>query len=148
MTDDAELVKRLRDAVSGEHLRGAPYTVVHNTPGALLLDAADRIESQAAEIERLRDGGCARDQTTTQFCAEAAKFAREVGHLHLALKIARQHGLKNHVLNGNAAVTITDWIDANDPGRPIPWIDGPFFAKWAADNGLSNVNGFIDTGEA
>lgn len=29
------------------------------------------------EVERLRAGGCARDQGLTQFCAEAAKFARE-----------------------------------------------------------------------
>jgi hypothetical protein len=31
----------------------------------------------AAEIERLRAGGCARDQGTTQYCAEAAKLAAE-----------------------------------------------------------------------
>lgn len=40
-------------------------------------EAADHIEQQAAEIERLRAGGCARDQGLTQFCAEAAKFAAE-----------------------------------------------------------------------
>jgi hypothetical protein len=28
----------------------------------------------ADEIERLRKGGCARDQRTTQFCAEAAQL--------------------------------------------------------------------------
>ena len=86
MADD--IVERLREAVSGEHLRGAPYTVAHNTPGALLLDAAALIESQAAEIARLRAGGCARDQTTTQFCAEAAKFAAETKRLRAELSAA------------------------------------------------------------
>ena len=32
----------------------------------------------ADEIERLRAGGCARDQKTTQFCAEAVTLQREV----------------------------------------------------------------------
>lgn len=35
----------------------------------------------AAEITRLRAGGCARDQGTTQYCAEAAKLAAEVERL-------------------------------------------------------------------
>jgi hypothetical protein len=35
--------------------------------------------SEAAdEIERLRKGGCARDQNTTQFCAEAAYLADQL----------------------------------------------------------------------
>lgn len=32
----------------------------------------------ADEIERLRKGGCARDQNTTQFCAEAAYLADQL----------------------------------------------------------------------
>lgn len=34
-----------------------------------------------AEVRRLRSGGCARDQGLTQYCAEAAKFARRVAEL-------------------------------------------------------------------
>jgi hypothetical protein len=34
-----------------------------------------------AEIERLRAGGCARDQTTTQYCAEAVALAARVAEL-------------------------------------------------------------------
>lgn len=34
-----------------------------------------------AEIARLRAGGCARDQTTTQYCAEAVGMAREIAEL-------------------------------------------------------------------
>jgi len=37
-------------------------------------EAADEIERLRAEVERLRAGGCARDQTTTQFCAEAERL--------------------------------------------------------------------------
>jgi uncharacterized coiled-coil DUF342 family protein len=34
-------------------------------------------DSALAEIDRLQKGGCARDQKTTQFCAEAASAIRE-----------------------------------------------------------------------
>lgn len=36
------------------------------------------IEERDLEIERLRAGGCARDQRTTQFCAEAAMLSRQL----------------------------------------------------------------------
>lgn len=127
-------------------------------------EAADLIDRQSAEIaelraevERLRAGGCARDQGLTQYCAEAAAFAAEVERLRavaadqgsrlirmrLALMIAREHGLKNRCWDGSVAVAITDWIDAGDAGKPIPWIDSPFFEQWAADNGISNVDGAV-----
>lgn len=35
----------------------------------------------ADEIERLRKGGCARDQTTTQFCAEAERLRERCNRL-------------------------------------------------------------------
>lgn len=44
---------------------------------SMLRTAADALDRQAAEITRLQAGGCARDQTTTQYCAEAAAFAAE-----------------------------------------------------------------------
>ena len=37
-----------------------------------------------AEIERLRAGGCARDQKTTQYCAEAARLQAERDEARLA----------------------------------------------------------------
>lgn len=40
----------------------------------------------AEEIERLRAGGCARDQTTTQFCAEAVALQGENARLREALE--------------------------------------------------------------
>lgn len=39
-----------------------------------------------AEIERLRAGGCARDQRTTQYCAEAAGLQAELDALKFTLK--------------------------------------------------------------
>ena len=51
-------------------------------------EAADMIERQAAEIARLKAGGCARDQTTTQYCAEAAALAAEIRRLRGELSAA------------------------------------------------------------
>jgi hypothetical protein len=51
-------------------------------------EAADMIERQASEIARLKAGGCARDQTTTQYCAEAAAFAAEIDRLRAELGAA------------------------------------------------------------
>lgn len=44
-------------------------------------DCAIRMEA-ADEIERLRAGGCARDQTTTQFCAQAVALQRRLDALN------------------------------------------------------------------
>ena len=52
-------------------------------------DNAERdavIKYQKEEIERLRAGGCARDQSTTQYCAEAARLAAENERLRAALE--------------------------------------------------------------
>lgn len=40
----------------------------------------------ADEIERLRAGGCARGQRTTQFCAEAAALQSEIERLRKELR--------------------------------------------------------------
>jgi hypothetical protein len=50
----------------------------------------------ADEIERLRAGGCARDQTTTQYCAEAVALQSENARLHDAV-----HDLAKHVWRGD-----------------------------------------------
>ena len=59
MNDD--IVARLRDCTCVPH-------------GEICREAAD-------EIERLRAGGCTRDQNTTQFCAEAVQLQHEVERL-------------------------------------------------------------------
>ena len=73
MSDD--FLAELRTEVNGELGRldaGSRW-------GVMISKAADAIERIArerdearAEIERLRNGGCARDQTTTQYCAALA----------------------------------------------------------------------------
>jgi chromosome segregation ATPase len=46
------------------------------------------------EIERLRAGGCARDQKTTQFCAEAVTLQREVEMLREMVAEMRERNNK------------------------------------------------------
>jgi cell division protein FtsB len=50
----------------------------------------EELTAAKAEIARLRAGGCARDQSTTQYCAEAAKLAAENERLRAALKNIRE----------------------------------------------------------
>lgn len=58
--------------------------------------SAKVVREAADEIERLRAGGCARDQRTTQFCAESVELEKQVSLLEQTvskieaeLKIAR-----------------------------------------------------------
>ena len=39
------------------------------------------IQELRAEIARLQSGGCARNQSTTQFCAEAAQLQEQMRHM-------------------------------------------------------------------
>jgi hypothetical protein len=47
-------------------------------------------QQAADEIERLRRGGCARDQRTTQFCAEAVALQELIEQLRRERDAARQ----------------------------------------------------------
>lgn len=42
------------------------------------LKAEAKLKEALTEIERLRAGGCARDQRTTQYCAEAVRIQAEI----------------------------------------------------------------------
>lgn len=64
-----DTVQRLRDTADAFELAQAPHHVV------LQMRAA------ADEIERLRAGGCARDQKTTQYCVEAAHKAAYIAKM-------------------------------------------------------------------
>jgi len=70
----SDIVERLRGTADAFELAQAPHHL------ALYMRVA------ADEIERLRAGGCARDQTTTKYCAEAAQMAVEVERLRAALR--------------------------------------------------------------
>jgi hypothetical protein len=50
--------------------------------------AAER-DALRVEVERLKAGGCARDQGTTQFCAEAVALQAENARLREALREVR-----------------------------------------------------------
>ena len=93
MSNIVERLRALADLFEAGH---APrHVVLHMRAGADEIeslrqktqywpDNAERdavIRHQKAEIERLRAGGCARDQGTTQYCAEAAILAAKVGKL-------------------------------------------------------------------
>ena len=51
--------------------------------------AAER-DALQAEVERLKAGGCARGQSTTQFCAEAVALQAENVRLREAIEMARE----------------------------------------------------------
>ena len=76
----ADEIERLRNDLDGAQLayRGASYD-------------RDRMRD---EIERLRAGGCARDQRTTQFCAEAVTLQREVEMLREMVAEMRERNNK------------------------------------------------------
>lgn len=61
----------------------------------LWTSCTDRINNERAEaadeIERLRAGGCARDQTTTQFCAESVQLQRRLDELEKRLSGGGAH---------------------------------------------------------
>ena len=79
--DDTEMPNGAdsRDPISCKMLRSA---------AAILDRQAAEITELRAEVERLRAGGCARDQSTTQYCAEAAALAAEVERLAGELRAA------------------------------------------------------------
>lgn len=70
--------RKRNDAVYEKVVRlFGPHQVVRRTDRNRALAAEDEADRLRAEVERLRAGGCARDQTTTQYCAEAARLAAE-----------------------------------------------------------------------
>lgn len=68
----------------------------------------------AEEIQRLRAGGCARDQKTTQFCAEAVALQREVERLRLEMSIPRDEYAMTwkNLLDRIDGLDIVEWIRA------------------------------------
>ena len=78
LAEAADEIERLR--VESAKLAASNHSYLSNYQEAL------------AEIERLRAGGCARDQTTTQYCAEAAALQSENARLKDAI-----HDLAKHI---------------------------------------------------
>lgn len=78
---ESDIVARLREEGFITHMARLPRE------SKILHAAAD-------EIERLRAGGCARDQQTTQFCAEAVTLQREIEMLREMVAEMRERNNK------------------------------------------------------
>ena len=108
----SDIVERLRIYASQFEDQHAPEQI------ALALRAG------ADEIERLRAGGCARDQGTTQYCAEAAKKDAEIASLLNLLADARTESmrlraaLESVMVGGNSLAQI---IGADHPPHGTPY---------------------------
>ncbi len=61
--------------------------------------------------------------------------------MHLALKMLRAWAMGEN-FHGGVVSTIRDWLD-NDKVGPIPWPGGAIFERWAAREGLANVDGYV-----
>lgn len=71
-----------------------------------------------AEIARLKAGGCARDQRTTQFCGEAVKLQEE--NAKLQERIARLEKAGNYLDRAASKLAVTEISDIHDPDLMIP----------------------------
>ena len=65
----------------------------------------------ADEIERLRAGGCARDQKTTQYCAEAVRLQAEIDRLR-----EERNEAQREICRRDCKLD-TDWINSPFPMR-------------------------------
>lgn len=88
--------------------------------------ARERLTAQDAEIKRLRN----------------TVDGNGPIRLYLALTILRawNHGSAGY--SADVVIAISEWIDGGMKG-PIPWIENPFFAEWAAQQGYSNCDGYV-----
>jgi chromosome segregation ATPase len=69
-------------------------------------DANAEREQLQAEAERLKAGGCARDQSTTQFCAEAVALKAENARLREAMEMARECLEDKDVIGAKQTLTL------------------------------------------
>jgi hypothetical protein len=72
---------------------------MHHISANLLRSLAAERDALRAEVERLKSGGCARDQSTTQFCAEAITLKAENEKLREVLEKLARLGAEPHYGN-------------------------------------------------
>jgi len=92
--DINERLDKLAKAVpvmGGENHHHSVYLMDIESIRGKFLMMHDEIRRLTAEVERLRAGGCARYQRTTQFCAEAVALQEEVRRLRMRLDLTECH---------------------------------------------------------
>lgn len=67
-----------------------------------------------SEIARLKAGGCARDQRTTQFCGEALKLQERVRRLEKAGDRMATAWDKEYLTQAEAEAIIDDWYGSKE----------------------------------
>lgn len=70
----------------------------------------------------------------------AARAGTQALRMRIALKILREWSM-GHRYSAHVVICVRNWIDDGMNG-PVPWPGGAFFEEWAAEQGLSNVDGF------
>ena len=85
---DAMVEENARLTEERDEANNARNVIAKNIRGEMILKmqkVAKERDEALAEVARLKAGGCARDQRTTQFCAEAAELQERVKRLEEAV---------------------------------------------------------------
>lgn len=98
----SDIVERLRGDADVFELAHAPHHLVLHMRAA------------ADEIERLRAGGCARDQRTTQYCVEAAHKAAYIARMDTKLERWRMALMKIAQGNGDPVALACKALEADN----------------------------------
>jgi chromosome segregation ATPase len=103
----ADEIERLREALRIEQEEFAACCIDRN-------ETQRERDDARREVERLRAGGCARDQRTTQYCAEAVALQREVERLRREL--GQVSDADSWVSEADAAHldSLLNWCEFND----------------------------------
>ena len=72
----------------------------------------------------------------------AADQRARLMRFRVALLILRAWGSTGDEKSSDVTAVIQRWIDAGMEG-PVPWPDDTVFGRWAARNGLGQVNGHV-----
>jgi hypothetical protein len=88
-TEDAEQLATVHDWTAEDEQTSMGLRAGAKMTAAALRSLAAERDALKAEVERLKAGGCARGQGTTQFCAEAVALQAENARLREALILAR-----------------------------------------------------------
>ena len=100
--------------MSAEAFRRAICAALHSNPHFGDDEIVAEARALQAEVRRLQAGGCARDQTTTQYCAEVIARDAEIGRLR-----AEVERLKVLGPDTEARITIEARAIASDLLAPV-----------------------------